>query len=259
VDGQGKSAFDQAKNRIEAGNKVVDAFGSANNAKNKGITDMNLEIYKTAGKMDEQRITQYFIAKSEQRTKGKLTKEEAALLKVLNSTISVDYNNNTLREIIDELDTRTGGLNIFIDKASMQEVDVDYSTKINFKAKKVTVRTVLKKILGDLGLVYVIKDAGVHVVTPDKAKDFLVTRAYPVGDLVMPFRTQQFNQFGQAAIAYQQAQQLMAMIVSTVEPGSWQGVGERGYGTISYNEATKTIIIRHSAEMHYMLGGGLGK
>ena len=57
----------------------------------------------------------------------------------------------------------------------------------------------------------------------------------------------------------QQANQLILMIMNTIEPASWQGVGERGYGTISYNPATMTLIVRQTAEMHYMLGGGLGR
>jgi hypothetical protein len=49
------------------------------------------------------------------------------------------------------------------------------------------------------------------------------------------------------------------MIISTVDPASWQGVSERGYGTISYDPATMSLVVRQTAEMHYMLGGGLGK
>ena len=44
-------------------------------------------------------------------------------------------------------------------------------------------------MLRDLGLTYVIKDDALWVTTPEKADEILVTRAYPVADLVVPFQS----------------------------------------------------------------------
>src|SRR5204862_3258877 len=143
------------------------------------------------------------------------------------------------------------GVNIFLDEASLKDVGIDdYSTTpITFKAKKVTLRAVLKKVFSGLGLTYVIKDATIEVITPDRAKDFTVTRAYPVQDLIAPFDNLKYNPYAQQAIMAQQAQQLMALIVNTVEPSSWQGMSERGFGTIFYDAARMSIVVRHTAEM----------
>jgi hypothetical protein len=257
LQGQQKSPYDLAKDRIDGTKKVVDAYGDIKKATEKGVTDIGLETAKTASKMTEERITEYFIKKSEMRKNNKLTKEEVALLKALNSTISVDFDKNALKEVMEYMSEKTG-LNIFIDQASMKEAGVEYDSPITFKAKKVTVRTVLKKVFADLGMTYVIREAAIQVITPDRAKDYLVTRAYPVQDLVAPF-DMRWGPYANRVQMMQKANQLMQMIVSMVEPASWQGVGERGYGTISYNEATMSIIVRHTAEMHYMLGGGLGR
>src|SRR5262249_32955960 len=212
-----------------------------------------------AGK--EERITQYFIDKSDKRKNQKLTKEEVVLLKALNSTLSVDFNKDSLKQVLEYINAKAPEVNIFLDEGSLKDVGIDdYSTTpITMRAKKVTLRTVLKKVFGDLGLTYIIKDATIEVMTPDRAKNFTVTRAYPVQDLIAPFDNLRYNPYAQQAIMAQQAQQLMELIVSTIEPASWQGMSERGYGTIFYDPARMSIIIRHTAEMHYMLGGGLSR
>jgi len=120
-------------------------------------------------------------------------------------------------------------------------------------------RTLLKKVFGDLGLTFAIKDAAVQVITPDRIKDYMVSRAYPVGDLISPVANARMPQLAQKAYMYNQAQQLMTTIMNMVEPSSWQGMSEKGYGTITYNEGTMSIVVNHTAEMHYMLGGALGR
>ena len=58
------------------------------------------------------------------------------------------------------------------------------------RAKKVTLRTVLKKVFGDLGLTYIIKDATIEVMTPERAKNFTVTERVKT-----EFRGEFFNVF----------------------------------------------------------------
>jgi hypothetical protein len=256
---QAKAAYDQAKDRIEGGKKLIDAYTSLRQMKEKGVTDATLEIYKSASKMTEERITPYFIAKSELRTKGKLSKDEVALLKALNSKMTPDFDKTPLKDFLEYMETKVPGLTMFLDEASRKELDLDYSTPVTFKTNsKVTVKTILKKVFGDLGLTYVIKEAAIQVITPERTKDYLVTRAYPIQDLITPFDLRMPPYVNQAQMA-QQAQQLMLMIVNMIEPQSWAGVGERGYGTIFFEPATKSLIVHHTAEMHYQLGGGLAK
>jgi hypothetical protein len=254
---QAKSAYDQAKDRIEGSKKLIDAYASLRLMKEKGISDATLEIYKTASKMTEERITPYFIAKSELRQKSKLTTDEVALLKALNSKMTPDFDKTPLKDFLEYMETKVPGLTMYLDEASRKELDLDYGTPVTIKSKsKITVKTILKKVFADLGLTYVIKEAAIQIITPERTKDYLVTRAYPIQDLITPFDMRMGPYVNQAQMA-QQAQQLMLMIVNMIEPQSWAGVGERGYGTIFFEPATKSLIVRHTAEMHYQLGGGL--
>jgi hypothetical protein len=253
---QQKGPYDLAKERIDAGKKAAETQGNLRSTSEKGLTDITLEVLKSSAKTQEERITKYFIAKSELR-KTKLTKEEAALLKALSSSISVDFDKNSFKEVMTYLGDKTG-INLFPDTASLREAGVEYDSPVTFKANRVSVRTVLKKVLGDLGLTYVIMDGNVQIIHPDRVKDFMVTRAYPVQDLVAPF-DMRWGLLANRAQMIQQANLLIQLIINTVEPTSWQGVSERGYGTIGFDPATMTLVVRQTAEMHYMLGGGLGR
>ena len=255
-----KSVYDQSKSKIDGTKKTVDAYGELKARMNKNATDIALDAEKTFSKQTEERFTKYFEERAKKREGQKLTTEETALLKALNSTISVDFKEASLKELLEFLDAKTDGkLNIFLDQASIKEAGVDYESKVTFKGKSVKVRTLLKKVFGDLGLTWAIKDAAVQVITPDKIKEFMVTRAYPVGDLISPVANSRMPMWAQKQYMANQAAQLIQTIVNMVEPSSWQGMSEKGYGTISYNEATMSIIVNHTAEMHYVLGGALSR
>jgi hypothetical protein len=251
-----KTPYDIAKDRIDAAKKNAESQSELNKAREQGLTDVTIDVLRSNSKTQEERITKYFIAKSDLR-KTKLSKEEAALLKALSSTISVDFDKYAFKEVMNYLGDKTG-INIFPDAASLKEAGVEYDTPVTFKAKNVSLRTVLKKVLADLGLTYVIVDGNVQIIHPDRTKDYLVARSYPVQDLIAPF-DMRWGPIANRIQMNQQAALLMQMIMNTIEPTSWQGMSDRGFGTISYDPATMSLIVRQTAEMHYMLGGGLGR
>jgi hypothetical protein len=258
---QNKNPYDQAKDRIDGAKKVLDSTRDLTDIRNKNFTDMGVDFDKTMAKgAKEERITAAFIARSE-RLKQKLTKEETALLKALNSKMTPDFDksNTTLKNFLEYIQDKVPGLTIFVDEGSMKEANIEYDTPVGFKVKnQVTVRTILKKVLADVGMTYIIKDGAVQVITPEKTKDYLVTRAYPVQDLIAPF-DMRMPQYATQAQMFQNAQALIQMIVNMVEPTSWVGMSERGYGSIWYDPASMAIMVRHTAEMHYQLGGGLSR
>ena len=145
------------------------------------------------------------------------------------------------------------GLSIIIDPASLQDANIDYEADtVEFKVEKVSVRTILKKVLGDKGLTYIIKEGAIQVMTPKRASEHTVTRSYDIADLVAP-STQMQGRFGPLMGQMQRqqnAQMLANMIASTIEPSYWQ---PNGPGVIQYYAPTQSLIIRASAEMHYQM------
>ena len=112
-----------------------------------------------------------------------MTPEEIKLLKTLNSAMSVNFDGEKFRSAIDYLQDRTG-LTIVIDDASMKDAMIEYDDPVNFKVNKVAVRKILKKVLGDKSLTYIIKEGAIQVMTPKKASELLTVRTYPVDGLI---------------------------------------------------------------------------
>lgn len=182
----------------------------------------------------------------------KLTPQEVALLKALNSTLSVDFNGQRLREVIEYLQEKTGQA-IILDEGSLKEANVEYDDPVNFKVKKVTVRTILRKILADRGLGYVLREGTIQVVTAQRAREMMVVRSYPIDDLVGGIDPR-FGPFMGRLQLYANVQNLINTIYSGVEPSHWQP--NNGPGSITFFEPSMALVIRASAEMHYMFGAG---
>src|SRR5262249_46389575 len=157
----------------------------------KAVTPMegNLEYPKYWAKLTENRKIV---------TGQKLTDKEVAMLKALNSTLSVDFNNTRLRDVIEYLNEKTGQ-SIYADDASLKDANVEYDDPVTFRAKKITLRTVLRKILADKGLSYILTDGNIQIVTIQKARETMVVRAYPINDLVGSGSPELYGAF----IAYQ--------------------------------------------------------
>jgi len=182
-----------------------------------------------------------------------LTEKEAKILKTLNSTITIDYKGDwKFKSVLEDLQEKTG-LSLIMDPASATDLNIDYDDIVALKLGKVTVRTAIKKILGDKGLTYIIKEGALQVMTPKRASEHTVVRSYPIEGLVAPSQVaMQFGPFVARAQMLANVQSLINTIQSTVEPSYWQ---PNGPGSIAFFEPTMSITIRASAEMHYQMRG----
>jgi hypothetical protein len=189
------------------------------------------------------------------RPKTVLTKKEAFILKMLNSVMSADFRDQKFEEIISYIEDKTG-LTILVDKEALKDAMVDYETPITLKVKKVSVRALLRKLLSDLNLTYIIKDEIIQVTSFEKARKSMVVRAYPVADLVTANVDFRLPPAAQQVQILQNAAQLVELVKSTVEPQSWANPdAEDGGGgaTISFNLSTMSLVIKQSAELHYAM------
>jgi hypothetical protein len=191
-------------------------------------------------------------ARAAKRTSVQLTKKEMAILKILNSTISVDFKNHKFEEVIDYLIEKTGQT-ILLDREALKEKEIDYETPVTLKANKISVRALLRKLLNDVGLTYVIKDELIQVTTLEKAKKMQVVRTYPVADLITNGIDPRVPPLLRELAIRQNAAQLIELIKQMVEPDSWVGSESGGTGTIIFNPATLTISVKQSTEIHYKL------
>jgi len=185
----------------------------------------------------------------------RLTPKEVVLLKSLNSTLSVDFKGTSLKDAIEYLQERTDQP-IIVDEASLKDANVDYATDtVTFKQKSITFRTVLRKVLAEHGLTYVLKEGMIQVMTPQRARDMMVVRVYPIDDLVSGNAfAQQYGPFVARAQMWSNAMSLITTIQRTVDPQLWDVNG--GAGSITFHEQGQALIIRAPAELHYQIGNG---
>jgi hypothetical protein len=200
---------------------------------------------------------------------GTLSAEDKAILKALNTPVSVDFKGTGIEQVVQYLSGATKQP-IMLDRAALSEAQVSYDTPVTVKLDGVALRTVLKRILSDLGLAYVIKDQSLQITSSVRAKETLITRTYYVGDLLAQTGVFNFafplgnpgNSAGfpvgspsNGPIVAQQAAQIMDSIQASIEPASWQKNG--GSGTITFSAPMNALVIRQSAEVHAMIAGGL--
>jgi len=191
-------------------------------------------------------------ADAAKRKSVNLSKKELSILKTLNSVISVDFKDQKLQDIVEYLQDKTGQT-ILLDRESLREKEVDYETMVSLKARKISVRALLRKLLNDLGLTYVIKDEMIQVTTMEKAKKMLVVRSYPIGDLVTAGLDARLPPALRALAIQQSAKQVIDLIKQMVDPDSWAGSETGGMGTIAFHLETMTISVKQTAEIHYRL------
>jgi hypothetical protein len=163
----------------------------------------------------------------------------------------------------------------------MKDVEISYDTAVTLNVKGVTVRTVLRKILADVGMTYVIKEETIQATSAQKAKDIMVVRRYYVGDLLagMGALGGVQNGFGnpigflggfgnpgvfpvgppvnpqlQTMQKMEGVKHLIELIQTSVEASSWQVNG--GSGSVTFHAPSMSLVIKQSAEVHALLGGG---
>jgi hypothetical protein len=188
--------------------------------------------------------------KSKRRSAAmKMTEQEKAILNSLTKLLKVDFDKETLQSVIDDL-SRQMGQNILLDKQSLDEANVTYDTPITLRFNKpVTARTALKRVLADVGLTYVIRKEAIEVTTLARAREMMTTRTYYIGDLIgiaSPMLPAIANQFQMV-----QAIGIIINQIKGIDPESWEGRG--GPGTIAFDPVRMALIIKQSAEVHYML------
>jgi hypothetical protein len=192
-------------------------------------------------------------ALTEKRKQDNLTAAERSILKALETPVAIEFKGSRFEDVIEKLQT-TLGVDIVMDKNTLERTSVTYDTQVSRVFRKpVQARTVLRSVLLELGLTYVIKDESIQIVTPDMAKDMMVVRAYPIGDIVAfsgPLLTPDAGKLQEL----ETANRIIDMIKQQIDPGSWdQGTGAK----IFYEPGTRSLVVKQSALVHSMLGKSL--
>jgi hypothetical protein len=190
-----------------------------------------------------------------QSTLMPMTAKERAIITALGSLVNVNIKGDTtLEQALTYLSELTGQT-FLIDKAALEDLGITYETPVAaLKVNMVSLRTVLRKLLNDQGLTYIVKDEAIQITSIAKAKETLTTRVYYIGDLFPsyggpgdPYQ----NFFGPGidiAAKVQAIASIIDIIQTSIDPTSWQING--GPGQISFYAPTMSLVIKQTAELH---------
>jgi len=250
----------QAAARTAAAAEFLASSRSIRNDRGQRTTSVSRDVDRSATPpAGDVEFPKDFQERTKNRAAVSMTIKEKAILKGLNTPVTVAFKDSRFQDVIDYLQTLTN-IPILLDQAALDEAKITSDTLITVKVKGVTVRTLLRKILGDFSLAYIIKEESIHVTSALKARETMITRTYNIGDLVDTGGLDALR-FGNPGISTVQIVQnvnaIIDLIQTSVDPDSWKKNG--GQGTIAFHPSTMSLIVRNSAEVHSVLGSGLLK
>jgi general secretion pathway protein D len=103
----------------------------------------------------------------------------------LDRKVTVDFTETPLADVVDYLQAVIGNqTSIQLDLRALEDAGVGADTPVTRHVKDVKLRTALRLLLDDLDLTYLIRDDVMLITTKDKYDTELLTRTYPIGDLI---------------------------------------------------------------------------
>lgn len=196
---------------------------------------------------------------TKRRMKGvELTAQEKKIVESLDKAISVNFADRPLEEALQDLSNMLDQP-LLIDKKSLEDLGLDLKRGTTLQAKGLSGRTVLRSVLAGHGLTFVVRDETIQVVTVEKSRTLMTSKAYYVGDLIRGNGTFGDFRFGPVANLQQTQANAAALIdaIKKIDPLSWAGEAGGG-GSVTFDYASLSIVVRNSAEVHHALGRSFG-
>jgi len=150
----------------------------------------------------------------------------------LNKKTSVNFDKTPLADAL-KLVSKTTNIPIVLDLISLEEAGLHRDDPVTLQANNVSARTILKLVLDQFEMAYVVEDAVVKVTTFEVSCRKLTTGIFPVADLVTNDR---------------KSWKALSNLIQGETDGLWERTDGSG-GTVSTNRATKSLIVRQTPEV----------
>jgi len=171
-------------------------------------------------------------AQREQITEREHQRIEAALDK----QADWQFTDAPLKDVIETVGERLG-VNVYLDVSALEDFGIGTDTPVTTHLAGISGRSSLNLLLRDLDLAWMIRDGLLWISTIEELEAQLVTKTYPVGDLI--------RVAGGAAIDYDY-DTLISAITSSIGTESWDAVG--GPGSIEGIYAS--LVVSQVGEVH---------
>ncbi len=166
--------------KIEAGNEQfnLDALNAANKNGPSLTDDMPLKI--------DPKRSQIAAMRGEDPYQRRMTEQERKIEQTLSGSVSMKFDNTTLREAISALRSNSG-LNIVTDDVALEDEKISLdSVVVNEDLKDLSMKDALAILLEKARCSFVVENNVVKVTTTKRSKGRLITKVFHVMDLVTP-------------------------------------------------------------------------
>jgi hypothetical protein len=150
----------------------------------------------------------------------------------LNQPIDIEFIETQLCDAADAI-AEHARIPVRVDPRALDDVGVQTDVPVTIKIRGVKLRSALTLILRQLDLTWTVRNDVLLITTPEAAEGMLETRVYEVADLATA-RDEQLR-------PYNDFDQLIHVITSTVKPTTWDTVG--GVGSIAGFEAAGIAVL----------------
>jgi hypothetical protein len=160
---------------------------------------------------------------------------EKKILATLEQPTECDFTETPLADVMDYLSAKHDIL-VRADMKELKESGMTPEVPITYSINGVSLKSALRRILSEHDLTFVVRDEVLLITTDAAAGQRLVTRTYPVGDLVI------------VGPSDGNFKELVEAITTTVEPSSWSEDG--GPASAKIVAPAKSIVISQTYGTH---------
>jgi hypothetical protein len=167
---------------------VVESLGRVESASIAFVDDEPI-IYPQAEQWQEMTARRIKYARTDLK---QATPAEARVSRALEALTTFDFVEIPLRDAIDYLKD-LHNIEIQFDTKTLEAEGIDLETPVTRRLSGVSLRSALRLLLGSLDLTYTTENEVLLITSADRAAQRVITKVYPVGELVLPIRTPNFT------------------------------------------------------------------
>ena len=161
----------------------------------------------------------------------------------LRESTELDFTETPLEDVIGYVKDHHK-IQVQFDQKALEEGGVATDKQVTIHVRDVPLRSALRLLLRPESLTYVVQDDVLLITTPEEAGNRLLTKVYPVGDLILPPGTPEDGDEANMA----DFDSLIELISATVQPTTWDAVG--GSGTIAPFDTNLSLVLSQTEEVH---------
>ena len=170
--------------------------------------------------------------------------DEERIEQALTRRDSIDFVAMRLQDAAETL-SRQFQVPIVLASKKLDEAGVSFDVPVTKQLHSVPLESILRLILTDLELEFTVRNNVVLISTPEDIESHLLTRIYPVLDLVSLPRSESKDS---TALYDADYDSLIELITGSIDPHCWDVVG--GVGSLRALENAGSLIVSQTRDVH---------